>query len=162
LPGLAWSSTITLMAISCSPLCVVSWVYSPCDRLSRRPGWDYTELLHHSQLIEHSPVLACQPVIAKAGDVNEVHGGRFSGSRYSHELTLVRPSHSHARNCLVAARNHVLDVHPKVGKSSGQHLEVLDHAGLRRRDSRRFVVLDEVIGELPAETVNVTRVDQVV
>jgi hypothetical protein len=141
---------------------VVSWVYSPCDRLSRWPGWDYTELLHQSQLVDHSPVLACQPVIAKASDVNEVHGGRFAGSRYSHELTLVRPSHSHTRNCLVAARNYVLDVHPKVGKSSDQHLEVLERASLSRRDSRVFVVLDEVIGELPAETVNVTGVNKVI
>jgi hypothetical protein len=41
-------------------------------------------------------------------------------------------------------------------------MEVLDRASLRRRDSRVFVVLDEVIGELPAETVNVTSVDKVV
>jgi hypothetical protein len=36
----------------------VSWVDSPCGRLSRRTGWDDTELLHQSELVNDSPVLA--------------------------------------------------------------------------------------------------------
>ena len=48
------------------------------------------------------------------------------------------------------------------GKRCEHYLEVLEHAVLRRWESRYFAVLDEVIGELPAETVNVTGVDKVV
>ena len=140
----------------------VSWVDSPCGRLSRWSGWDYTELLHQSELVGHSPVLACQPVIAKASDVNEVHGDLIACRRYSHELTLMRPAHPHTRNGLVAAGNHVLYVHPHVWERCEQHPEVLDYAVLRWRESGYFLALDEVIGELSAETVDVTSVDKVV
>jgi hypothetical protein len=141
---------------------VVSWDYSPCDRLSRWPGWDYTELLHQSQLVDHSPVLAGQPVIAKASDVNEIHGDRLARCRYSHELTLVRPAYSQTGNCLVAAGKRVLNVHPHIRKRGEHYPEILDDAVLCRWESWNFLALDEVIGELPAETVNVTRIDKVV
>jgi hypothetical protein len=74
----------------------------------------------------------------------------------------MRPAHPHTRNCLVAARNQVFYVHPHIWERCEQHPEVLDYAVLRRRESRDFVVLDEAIGELSAETVNVTSVDMVV
>jgi hypothetical protein len=38
----------------------------------------------------------------------------------------------------------------------------LDHAGLRRWDSGYWGALDEVIGDLPAETVDITGIDKVV
>jgi hypothetical protein len=107
-------------------------------------------------------VLVSQPIIAKASDVDEVHGSGLLGRRYSHELTVMRAGHPHARNCLVAARYHVFDVHPKVRERCEQHLEVLDHARLVWRDPRYFVALDEIISELSPETVDVTSVDEVV
>jgi hypothetical protein len=66
------------------------------------------------------------------------------------------------RNCLVAARYHVFDVHPEVRERCERHLEVLDHARLGWRNSRYFVALDEIISELSPETVDVTSVDEIV
>jgi hypothetical protein len=107
-------------------------------------------------------MLVSQPIFAKASDVDEVHGSGPVGRRYSHELTLMRAGHPHARNCLVAARYHVFDVHPKVWERCEQHLEVLDYARLGWRNSWYFVALDEIISELSPEPVDVARVDEVI
>ena len=74
----------------------------------------------------------------------------------------MRSGHAHPRHGLIAAGNYVFDVQPQVWKSADQHLEVLEHAGLRRRQPRQFLVLDEIIGEQSSETVEVTGVDGIV
>jgi hypothetical protein len=100
--------------------------------------------------------------MAKASDVNEIHGDWVARRRYAHEITLVRPAYPQTGNSLIAARKGVLKVHSHIWKRGQHYPEILDDAVLCRRETRYFVVLDEVIGKLPAETVNVTGVDKVV
>jgi len=122
----------------------------------------YNELLHHRELVGQSPVLARPPVLAEPDDVDELHLDPPAGRGHSHERALVRPGHDHARHDLVAAPHHVFRHHAQVRERGEEHAEVLEDAGLGRREAGQLFALDEIVGELVAEAVDISGVYEVV
>src|SRR5690349_10664558 len=146
-PGLACSSTITLMAI---------W-----SGLCRRAGGHDAELLHQRQHVRDTPVLTHQAGTVEPHDVDELHVHVRAGRRHPHELALVRSGDRHPRHGLVPARDQVLDGHMPIGKRGQQDPEELERPLLRGK-SWHALVLDEVIRYQVAEPGDVSRVDPLV
>ncbi len=131
-------------------------------RLRRRPLGYGSELLHHRHRVEDAPMLAREPIVAEPQDVDQRHFDALARRSESHELALVSPGGLRAHDDLVAARDHVLRVHPHVRERRPVHPEELERAVLGRREPRCLLVLDEVVGQHGAETVDVSGADQVV
>src|SRR3972149_3641754 len=119
------------------------------------------ELLHHRQCIDDTPVLAHETV-AEAKDVNELHVDAPAGCRDAHELALVGPRRPHSRDSLVTAHQDVFRFHAQAGERCEVHPEELLDSLFRRRKARRLLVLDEIVGQQFAESVDVSRAEQVV
>ena len=78
------------------------------------------------------------------------HANALPGRRHAHEVTPVGPGEPHPRDDLVTARDDVFRVHAQIRERGELHAEEGLDPVLRRRQARRFLVLDEVVRESAA------------
>src|SRR5918994_5727705 len=123
---------------------------------------DGPELLQHRERVEDPPMLAGKAVVAEPDDVDQLDIDALAGGWHAKELALVSSSRTSARDYLVTAHEDVLRLHSQIGKRGLVHVEELLDPFLCRVESRRLLVLDEVVDEEFAKPVDVTSIDQVV
>lgn len=105
--------------------------------------------------VEDAPVLVCKTIVTKAHDVDCLHVDALAGRGDAHELALMGTGAPDPRDDLVAAGKNVLRLHPQVGEGGNIHPEEGQDPLLRRLDSGRLLVLDEVVGHHLTEPINI-------
>ena len=103
-----------------------------------------------------------ESIVAEAKHVDELNVDTLSGGRHAHELSPVGPLEPHSRDRLVTVRDDVFHVHVQVRERCELHPEESLDPVFRRRKAGRLLVLDEIVGQMPGEPLDISRVDQVV